>query len=430
MTAPRVCPDRSLPLPPQSWVAEERFSWERLGPMSFRMLSVLLAGAVLVVASRPVSAASATANASANGPVPISKGDPSFRNEIQQAISRGLSWLKSNQATNGSWSNPEEPAVTALVLTAAQGNPALQGKADESEWVKRGYGYLLNCVHPDGSIFVTNLVTYNTAICLMGLMAAENPEYKAIELRARSFLVGLQGDFGEKGKIDTVFDGGIGYGSKYEHSDMGNTLAALEALYYSKRLKQDVAYQDARDLNWEAAIQFLQNCQNLPAYNKQPWVADDPKNKGGFVYYPGQSMAGSVTNANGRVALRSYGSISYAGLLGYIYCDLKRDDPRVKAVFDWLRDNYTLDENPGMGPQGLFFYYNTMSKALTLYGTEQLPLNGGRKVEWRRDLAMKLLNMQSRDGSWQNSNNRWWEKDPALVTAYALLTLERLYREL
>src|SRR6185369_601865 len=99
------------------------------------------------------------------------------------------------------------------------------------------------------------------------------------------------------------------------------------------------------------------------------------------------SMAGSQTNANGRVALRSYGSISYAGLLSYIYCDLKPDDARVRAVFDWLRKNYTLEENPRMGPQGLFFYFHTMSKALSLYGVDDLELADGKKVNWRHDLA-------------------------------------------
>src|SRR5204863_6898573 len=147
--------------------------------------------------------------------------------------------------------------------------------------------------------------------------------------KARQFLVGLQCDFGEKGKTDNVFDGGIGYGTKYEHSDMGNTLSALEALYYSKCFVRDNPGEP--DLNWGAAIHFLQNCQNLPAYNKESWASDDPKNKGGFVYYPGQSMAGSETNTAGRVALRSYGSISYAGLLSYIYARLKRDDPLVLA---------------------------------------------------------------------------------------------------
>jgi hypothetical protein len=35
-----------------------------------------------------------------------------------------------------------------------------------------------------------------------------------------------------------------------------------------------------------------------------------------------------------------------------------------------------------------------------------------------------------RDGSWSNANGRWWEKEPALVTSYALLSLEMIYRGL
>ncbi len=83
-----------------------------------------------------------------------------------------------------------------------------------------------------------------------------------------------------------------------------------------------------------------------------------------------------------------------------------------------------------MGPQGLFFYFHTMSKALSIYGVEDLVLRNGQKANWRHDLTMKLINLQQRDGSWENTNGRWWEKDPALATSYALLTLERLYRHL
>src|SRR6185295_17589805 len=220
------------------------------------------------------------------------------------------------------------------------------------------------------------------------------------------------------------------YGTKYEHSDMGNTLAALEALYYSKHLVEDKNFAGARDLDWAAAIAFLQNCQNLPSHNKQKWASDDPANKGGFVYYPGHSMAGSQTNAAGRVALRSYGSISYGGMLGYLSPNLKRDDPRVTAVFDWLRAKYSLDENPGMGPQGLYFYLHTMTKALHAYGVDELELKDGRKLNWRKEVAMRLINLQQRDGSWSNDNGRWWEKDPALVTSYATLSLEVIWRRL
>ena len=38
-------------------------------------------------------------------------------------------------------------------------------------------------------------------------------------------------------------------------------------------------------------------------------------------------------------------------------------------------------------------------------------------------LQFELLREQKPDGSWSNSDNTFWEGDPALVTAYSLLTL-------
>ena len=355
----------------------------------------------------------------------------SLRNEVQRAIDRGLAWLATNQNTNGWWSTPDHPAMTAMALSCFNGDPSGRHRGQDSPTLKKGYAYLLGCVKPDGGIFVTNLVTYNTSISMMGLLSANRPEYDPILRKARRFLVGLQGDFGEKGKTDTAFDGGIGYGTQYEHSDMGNTLAALEALYYTKHLAADAAGGETKDLNWQAAIHFLQSCQNLPSHNKEPWASDDPKNKGGFIYYPGHSMAGAETNAaTGRVALRSYGSISYGGLLSYIYADLKRDDPRVQAVMDWLKRNYTLDENPGMGAEGQFYYYHTMTKALTTAGVNDFSKADGRNAAWRRQLALKLIDLQQRDGSWINTSGRWWERDPALVTCYVVLSMEMVWRGL
>ena len=184
-------------------------------------------------------------------------------------------------------------------------------------------------------------------------------------------------------------------------------------------------------MNWEAAIHFLQSCQNLPGHNPEKWASDDPKNKGGFIYYPGHSMAGGVTNsATGRVALRSYGSASYAGLLSYIYADIKRDDARVAAVLDWLRANYTLVENPGMGPQGYYYYVHLMTKGLTAAGVDELSTKDGTRVNWRRDVALRLMNLQKPDGSWMNDNARWWEKETPLTTSYSLIALELIWRGL
>ena len=184
------------------------------------------------------------------------------------------------------------------------------------------------------------------------------------------------------------------------------------------------------DLNWKAAISFIQKCQNLKSHNKEPWVSEDPENKGGMIYFPGKSQAGSAKGSqSGRTALRSYGSISYAGMLSYAYAELDKTDPRVTSVQKWLVDNYTLEENPGMGAQGQFYYYYLMAKALTIYGTDKLKLMDGKEVDWRKDLALKLIGFQDQDGSWINKKaSRWWENERPLVTAYSIIALSYLHR--
>ena len=93
---------------------------------------------------------------------------------------------------------------------------------------------------------------------MMALVVANNPAYEPILKKARKYLIGLQDDFGEKGMGDDPLDGGIGYGGTYKHSDLANTTSALEALYYTRYLKSDVANDpEAKDLNWKAAQQFI-----------------------------------------------------------------------------------------------------------------------------------------------------------------------------
>lgn len=365
-------------------------------------------------------------------PVPVALGhDESLRHEVQRAIDRGIAWLLANQNSNGWWTTPDHPAVTALPLIALNGEPSGRFLQQPTPQVRRGYAHLLASAKPDGGIYATNMANYNTSLALLALVSANRPEYDAVARKARAFIVGTQVDFGEKGRLDTPFDGGVGYGNKYSHSDLNNTLMALEALHHSRRLVADSKAADAKDLDWQAAIRFLQHCQNLPGSNPEQWASADPAQKGGFIYYPGHSMAGGVTNSQtGRVALRSYGSASYAGLLSYIYADLKRDDTRVTAVLDWLRANYTLEENPGMGPQGLYYYLHLLTKGLSAAQVRELELKDGRKVNWRREVALRLMNLQKRDGSWENDNARWWEKETALTTSYSLIALELVWRGL
>jgi squalene-hopene/tetraprenyl-beta-curcumene cyclase len=376
----------------------------------------------------------ATAGSPSDAPGGLLQAEPniSLRHEVEHTIDTGLAWLAKNQnPTNGSWSSAEHPALTAMVVSAFKGRPGKEDAAYEDA-VKKGYAFLLTCVQTNGGIYHEDLPSYNTSVVLMALLLDKQNDYRHVIANGRNYLIGLQKDYPESGDGDTnaLLNGGIGYGGPLDKvPDLSNTLLVMESLYYTKNIVDDKGGASP-DLNWKAAIHFVQSCQNLPSHNPAPWASDDPQNKGGFIYSPGRSPAGSVTNlATGRVALRSYGSMSYAGMLSYIYADLKPDDPRVAAVVQWLKDNYTLDENPGMGAQGIYYYYFAMTKALTLYGADKFDTKSG-SVNWREQLTLKLMNLQHTDGSWYNDTNRWWEKDPVLGTAYALLSLEIIDRKL
>ena len=365
----------------------------------------------------------------ADEPLPKDGKNLSFRNEIKDSLDRGLAWLRTQQNADGSFGKDTvHPALSALPLVAFQREPSARFASED--FVGKGYAYLRGFTQPDGGIYnkESGLANYNTSVCLLALAGANEPKDLDVLLRARAYVVGQQAS----GMAKPETDGGIGYGTvgaspKRGHPDLDNTVVALEALRATKHLVAD--RPGTKDLNWNAAIEFVSRCQNLPSHNKEKWASADPANKGGFIYYPGSSNAGEVTLEGGGKALRSYGSMSYAGLLSFIYADVKKDDPRVLAAVEWLNKNYTLAENPGLEQQGYFYYLHLMAKGLTAAGITELEV-GGKKSDWRRDLAMRLMKLQQPDGSWLNESPRWKENNPVLVTTYCTLTLEILYGQL
>ncbi len=48
----------------------------------------------------------------------------------------------------------------------------------------------------------------------------------------------------------------------------------------------------------------------------------------------------------------------------------------------------------------------------------------GVKHPWREDVYRKPISLQDKDGSWVKPADRWYEGNPALVTAYAVLALQ------
>jgi squalene-hopene/tetraprenyl-beta-curcumene cyclase len=115
--------------------------------------------------------------------------------------------------------------------------------------------------------------------------------------------------------------------------------------------------------------------------------------------------------------------MTYAGLKSMIYAGLTREDPRVKAALTYITEHYTLDENPGLGQQGLYYYFHTFAKTMAVLGETMLTDSKGVSHDWRAELVAALAQRQQPDGSWVNPSDRFMEGDPNLVTAYALLAL-------
>ncbi|MBT7911101.1 MAG: terpene cyclase/mutase family protein [Verrucomicrobia bacterium] len=347
--------------------------------------------------------------------------------EVREAIERGARFLYKNQNPAGWWSSSEIPALTALALVALEMSEVSKLDAKYGSERRRALDFIAGSAKPDGSIHRGQLVNYNTACSLMALSLAGEPRFRPLIIKARTYIADSQIDLGEKDEMDDYHDGGVGYNSKYDHSDMNNTLMAIEAMRMSELALRRPDKPDQpleSDLDWKALEHFLSSCQNLPERSNNPSLSSSAEDRGGFIYHPGESKAGEVVDEQTRrLALRSYGSISYAGMMSFAYARIGRDDERVKAVIDWLGRNYTIEENPGMGSEGVYYYYHLMAKALKAQGVATLEGPEENKIEWRTELKTKLLSLQKPDGSWQNPTKRWMEGDPNLTTAYVLVAL-------
>ncbi len=346
--------------------------------------------------------------------------DVSVAHEARAAINRALDWLATRQKPDGSWSDTNFPALTALPLWAF----AWSEHPGRAEAIRRAVPFILSCVQPDGGIYRIvpgkggGLSNYNTAICMVALHAVNDPALTPVIQRARAFVSASQ-YLG-----DDIYEGGMGYDrdTGRAYTDLSDSVIAFEAMRLTQSVEDLRPSEEKRvDLDWEAARRFLERVQNKES--------SGPDEVGGFFYRPDESKAGTATNEQGVVVFRSFGSMTYAGLLSLIYADVDRNDPRVRSAFEWSARHWSLEENPGMGAQGLFYFYNILAKALAAYGADAIPRPDGSVIPWRTALVEKLVALQRTEsetghGYWVNDNNRFWESNPELVTAYSVLALK------
>lgn len=334
---------------------------------------------------------------------------------VDAMVGKAVRFLESTREADGSFSPHLGPAVTGLVAMGLLQN----GRSINEPLVADAVSYVAGFSQEDGGIYSpgSRHRNYETCIAIQCLKAAADApgateDHAQLIDGAEAFLRDLQWDDGEDHGVSSVNYGGAGYGS-HSRPDLSNTSFLIDALHSLGRGADDPALQKA--------LVFVSRTQNLESeHNTTEFAAK--VNDGGFYYTPaagGTSQAGEAPGGG----LRSYGSMTYAGLKSMIFAGVGPDDPRVKAAYDWVRRHYTLEENPGMGSSGLYYYYHTFAKALDAIGEPAITDADGAQHDWRAELLAKFSEEQKESGAWVNTNERWLEADPNLATAYVLLAL-------
>lgn len=382
---------------------------------------------------------------------PASALDEAHRGKAKEVIAKSIAWLRAQQDPSGGWAvppaesgQPAYPAITGLVVNGLimeesinEGDPA----------VAKGVAFMLKHRQPDGGIYDRMLPSYNTAICVSALARVKTPEAAEAIGPAIEFLRSLQWSESaadvpsETARVGTnhPFYGGVGYG-RHGRPDNSNLGFFVQALYDAGLSSEDPAFT--------RALVFLRRTQMDDRVNDASYAKGS--RQGGFIYATsenkdqvgvGQSFAGTIEETlddGTRVSrLRAYGSMTYAGFKSLIYANLARDDMRIKIAYDWIRRNYTVEENPGTGTDGLYYYFLTMARALDAWGPPTIEIEsssaGGSDLlpkttsrDWQNDLVDRLAGLQTEDGSFKSVDDRWMENNPVLITAYALLALEHV----
>lgn len=338
---------------------------------------------------------------------------PTEQNRLTM-IKQATDYLQTVQEESGGFSTKMGIGPSTIVLLGLIGCDL----PEDHPLIQRGFTYLLAAVHDDGGIYSPGerIATYESCLAMSCLNLAKKKyqtnRFDSLLQKGEAFVRRLQ-YYEETGTTrDDASYGGTGYGKK-SRPDLSNTQFFVETLHELGAPSDDPAIQ--------RALLFVTRCQNLESVER-PTALGPTSSDGGFIYTcfgDGESFAEQETNGG----LRSYGSMTYAGLKSMIYAGLTKDDPRVASALGWLKKHYSLTENPGLEQRGLYYYYQTVAKTFDALGQSVFVDDEGKSHFWKNELIEALRAAQQLDGSWVNENPMWREDDPVLVTGYALIVL-------
>jgi hypothetical protein len=313
---------------------------------------------------------------------------------VQQAIDRGIAYLRSTQNARGGWNEwLGQPGGASSLCTLAM---LTAGVPADDPAMRSALAYLRR---------LEPTQTYSVALQTLVFCQVGAPGDLVRIRRNVQWLEEAQ--LRSEGLPPDRF-GAWNYGHAGS-GDPSNAQFALLALQAAE--ERDVSVKPEV---YEAAARYWQTLQ---------------RESGAWSYSGGSPPTGSMTCAGIASTIICRGQLSGTSSRvqdGAIVCcggDPTGKDP-VQAGIDWLGERFSVRVNPGMAGSGTLFYY--------LYALERVGRMTGRRFigqhDWYREGAERLLDLQDNfQGFWAGVG--FGEDDRNVTTAFALLFLAKGKRQ-
>ena len=335
--------------------------------------------------------------------------------EAKSSVLKGLAWLATQQAADGSWSTTDGMAGLAAIAYEAAGFDHINAT------VQRGLGYIRSFYNATTGTAFNGFFFYEQAISLMALLASGDPQDSGKIPGIQSYLTSLQYQASELNTSTQVWLGGMaGSGGSPDLSTGQFYVLGLQScLLQRPEITIPAGF-------WDGILTYTAKCQNWPAVNPLDWAHNASHasyNDGGFVYnhYRGRTPAGMA-------AMESYGSISAAGLYIYLMAGHGYQFPETSAALEWSNHEFSTEGNPRMEGRGTYYYLWTLARALAMSGQDFVVDGAGKTHDWRSEIADHLIGLQLADGGWPGSSvSGWREEERVLASIYSILALETAF---
>ena len=330
---------------------------------------------------------------------------PVTQDQIQGAISKGITWIKAQQGKH-SRTCLQCGTENQLILICIMCGANLKGLAENfipgDNWhfgedqtqetalalqtlfatghelsdpsIQKGLEFLLTRNWNEFDV-------YQFAVIIPVLVATQDPAHRERAQFAVNQLVKKQLPIPGSEFADDRDDGGWGYGYSADGAHMN---MVIYALYAAKQWGLDIP-QDT----WVRA---------------ERWIRRNQTDTGGWLY--------NLVDAGSPWAIGVYGSMTATGLWALRACGVPVDDPQIQKGIAWVKKHWTLTRNPGSN-SWLYYYLLSLQRFCDIPPTVDT-LAG---YNWYDEFSQMMVTQQEPDGRWRGSESDF------LATCFSVMSL-------